>query len=166
MIKTIEPNVGETIEPNASEKVEQKTSKTIKVVKEKYFLTYLNNLTTPLLTTMFGRNTPKQISISAMYQLADTNHTRIEYISLSATATGSNVLAIGSARLRNKFIVVSNQARTSIDRWDTVNGTSPLGVGKVVTKLVLVSGGTHTTKFELTNREPSEDHDHILTGPG
>ena len=56
------------------------------------------------------------MSISAMYQLADTNHTRMEYILLSTTTIGSKELAIGSARLGNNLILESNQASTSIDR--------------------------------------------------
>ena len=79
MIKTIEPNGGETIEPSASKKVEQKMSKTIKAVTEKDFLTYLNNLPKPSLTTLFGRNNYKQMSTSVMDKSAYTNHTRMEH---------------------------------------------------------------------------------------
>ena len=45
-----------------------------------HFKSYLNNLQTPQLSTLFGISTFKQISISMTYQLADTNRTRIEHL--------------------------------------------------------------------------------------
>ena len=80
----------ETIEPNASNKIEQiaskiadvikqlkNTIKTIKLGTAKDLLTCIGNILAKLisLTTPFGINTSRQISISATYQSRDTNRT-------------------------------------------------------------------------------------------
>ena len=52
-----------------------------------------------------------------MDQLADTNRTRMEHISLSEITIGSKELVISSAQLGDKLIVHANQAITYSDRW-------------------------------------------------
>ena len=48
---------------------------------------------------------------------------------------------------------------------DMVIGTPHLGFRKLVTKWVLISGGTWMTKFQWTHQEPSKSHTHILPVP-
>ena len=75
-----------------------------------HFKAYLKNLPIPPLTTPFEINTANQISISAMDQSADTNHNRMEHLSLSDTTIGLKYLAIVSERLGDKLIAEANQA--------------------------------------------------------
>ena len=118
--KTIEPNVSKKIEPNASNKIEQTDIEKKEVARNQIAYTphikdYLDNLPTPSLTNLFGRNTAKRISISAMDQSTDTNHTRMKHLSFPAVTIGSKYLAIGSARLGKNLIKESNQLTTFID---------------------------------------------------
>ena len=52
-----------------------------------------------------------------MDQLADTNRTRMKYLSLLATTIGSEDLAIVIVQLGDKLILRDEQENTSIDRW-------------------------------------------------
>ena len=68
-----------------SETIEEKSRKTIKVGTEKYVITCIENLRAEYsesksLTTLFGRNTANQVSISATDQSTDTNRTRMEHL--------------------------------------------------------------------------------------
>ena len=93
------PNASKTIEQIANNKIEQiarktfdlsetielKARKTIKVGTEKYFITCTENLRAEYsksksLTTLFGRNTANQVSISATDQSTDTNRTGMELL--------------------------------------------------------------------------------------
>ena len=97
--------------------IEQKRSKIIKARTAKYFLNFIDNLLAELksFTTLFERNTSKQISISIMNQLTDNNQTRMKHLSFPAVTIGSKYLAKGSARLGNKLFAEANQVSTSID---------------------------------------------------
>ena len=94
------------------------------------------------MTTPFGRNNANKISILVTDQSTETNHTRMENILLPAVTIGSKDLAIGSAQLvKFSSRTLTKLALPLIDR-DMVIGTSPSGVRKVVTKRVLITGGT------------------------
>ena len=85
------------------------------------FKAYLNNIIISSLTTPFGRNISKNISISETDQLADTNRTNMEYLLLLMITIGSKELAIGSARLVDNIISEANQVRYYIGRWRKVD---------------------------------------------
>ena len=91
-------------------------------------------MTTPSLSTPFGRNAANQISISTMYQSSNTNLTSVEHLSFLVITIGSNNLAISSVWFGNKIIfVITERDITLIDGYRLIV-TYPLGVGKVVTK--------------------------------
>ena len=112
MNKTIEPS---TRNKNKLFLIKQKEIAMNHIAFKLHFKAHLDNISIPSLTTLFGRNTAKQISILTTNQLAYTNCTRMEYISLLATTIQAKELAIGSAHLGNKIIAEDNQSTTSID---------------------------------------------------
>ena len=88
--------------------------------------------------TSYRRNIAKQISISETDQSADIRRTRMEYLSLLEKTF------VQYAILSQKL---TKQALPFID-WDAVIRTFPSGVGKVVSKRVLIKGRTRMTKIE------------------
>ena len=115
--------MSKTIESKASKKIELKKLRADKskfarnkITVNHHFKYYLGNLPIPSLTTLFGRNNAKKISILATYQLAGTNHTRMEDLSLSETTIGSKDIAICSSQLGDKLIAESNQLSAPVDR--------------------------------------------------
>ena len=115
---------------------EQKEAEINKTAFNPNFKAYLNNLPIPSFTTPFWRNTAKKISTSMPDQSTDTNHTRMEHISLSAFNIGSKELAIGSVRLVNQIIAEANQANDSIDIRQHGDCDFAFGSWKTVTKSV------------------------------
>ena len=68
-----------------SKKIEQIASKQKEIAINQTTYTphlkaHLYNIPIPSLTTFFGRNTSKQISILETDQLTDTNHTRMKHL--------------------------------------------------------------------------------------
>ena len=106
--ETIEQIASNTVDP--SKTIEQNSSKTIKAGTEKYFLTFIYSLLSESisLTTLFGRNTAKQISILATDQPTNTNRTKMEHISFPEVTIGLKYLAIGSARLDKNIVAEAN----------------------------------------------------------
>ena len=105
-----------------SNKIEQIESKQKEIARNQTtfnpnFKSYCDNLPIPSFANPFGRNTAKRISTLKTDQLADTNHTRVEHISLSATNIRPKELVIGSTRLGENIIAEANQPSDSIDRW-------------------------------------------------
>ena len=140
--KTVDAS--KTIEQISSETIAQNASKSNKAGTEKQFITYidtyLKNLLTPLLTTLFGINTDNQISILSTYQLSDTNLTRMEHLLLSATNIGLKDITIFSEWLGNKLIAHSSQASTYIDRWVHGDRDFPFGSWKSGNKMTVDFG--------------------------
>ena len=126
MRETIEPNAGNKIEQiarenvDARETIEQIASKKKEIERNKtafkpHFKYSLDNIQISSLTTTFGRNTDKHISISTTNQSDDTNCTRTENILLLTETVESKYLTIGNERLGEKLIAESNQVIAYID---------------------------------------------------
>ena len=134
--------------------IEHNASKTIKAGTAKYFLNCIYNLPAQSrsLTALFSRNTAKQISISVTDQLTDTNHTRMEHLSLLSITIRSKYLAMGSAWFCYKLITESNQASTSIDRRVRGDWEFPFRSQKSGNKMSVDFGRNVDEKLQRTHQ--------------
>ena len=73
--------------------------------------------------------------MSVTDQLADTNRTRMEHLSLPATTIGLKYIEIGTVRLGNNIITEANQASVVIYRWGHNDRDFPFGSRKSGNKM-------------------------------
>ena len=73
-----------------------------------YLKAYINNIIIASFNSECERNTAKEISISTKVDLADTNHSRMEHLSISATFIELKEPVIDSAQLGNKTTAETN----------------------------------------------------------
>ena len=101
------------------------------------------------MTTPFGINNAKQISVLTTDQLADTNHTRTDHLLFLATNIGPKEITISIKRLGDNIIVEDNQARSSIDRRGNGNRDLPFGSWKSGNKMSVDFGRNMNDKIGM-----------------